>query len=136
MTGPFDFDTPKSKAGIRNVPIPNFLAVELKAHMETFTGPLSTDFIFTTNRGAPLSRRTYGLALRPILDDLGMSHVRPHDLRHAAQTFFAQVGNVAETMNRMGHSSVAAMAIYMHSTQENGRDVAQRLDAMHAEGLG
>jgi integrase len=60
-------------------------------------------------------------ALVPALKSSGVQHVRIHDLRHFAGTQVARVGNLVETMNHLGHSTVTASLRYQH--QVNGRDV-------------
>ena len=47
--------------------------------------------------------------------------MRLHDLRHFAGTMTAQVGNLVETMERLGHSTPAASLRYQ------AQQVAQRV---------
>ena len=56
--------------------------------------------------------------------------VQIHDLRHFAGTQTARVGNLVETMARLGHSTVKANLTYQQMV--NGRDVevAEALSAL------
>jgi integrase len=48
-----------------------------------------------------------------------------HDLRHAGNLFIADAGaNLRELMERMGHSSSRAALIYLHSTSDRQRTLA------------
>jgi integrase len=53
---------------------------------------------------------------------IGRKGVRVHDLRHFSGTQTARVGNLVETMGRLGHSTVKASLIYQQIV--SGRDVA------------
>ena len=63
------------------------------------------------------SREYFAHALAAI----GRDKVRVHDLRHFAGTQTARVGNLVETMGRLGHSTVKASLIYQSIV--SGRDV-------------
>jgi integrase len=50
---------------------------------------------------------------------------RTHDLRHTGNLFIADAGaNLRELMERMGHSSSRAALIYLHSTSDRQRTLA------------
>ena len=49
-----------------------------------------------------------------------------HDLRHAGNQLTADAGaNLRELMERMGHSSSRAALIYLHSTSDRQRQLAE-----------
>ena len=53
---------------------------------------------------------------------------RTHDLRHAGNVLAAAAGaNLRELMERMGHSTTRAAIVYLHSTDERQRKVADSL---------
>jgi integrase len=56
------------------------------------------------------------------LKSIGREGVRVHDLRHFCGTQTARVGNLVETMSRLGHSTVQASLIYQQVV--SGRDAA------------
>jgi integrase len=54
-----------------------------------------------------------------------------HDLRHAGSTLTAQAGaTMSDLMARMGHSSTRAAQIYLHTTTERDRVVADALNSL------
>jgi integrase len=68
-----------------------------------------------------------------------------HDLRHAGNLLVAAAGaNLRELMERMGHSSSRAALIYLHSTNDRQRTLADliaertrsELDRMQGCGTG
>jgi len=51
-----------------------------------------------------------------------------HDLRHTGNNLTATAGaNLRDLMARMGHSSTRAALIYLHSTDERQREIADAL---------
>jgi Phage integrase family len=55
----------------------------------------------------------------------GLLGIHSHDLRHAGNLFMADAGaNLRELMERMGHSSSRAALIYLHSTSDRQRTLA------------
>ena len=61
----------------------------------------------------------------PALTATGLTGVHFHDLRHAGNHMVAAAGaNLRELMERMGHSSSRAALIYLHSTDERQRTLA------------
>ena len=55
----------------------------------------------------------------------GLNHVHFHDLRHTGNALTADAGaNLRELMERMGHTSTRAALIYLHSTDERQRKLA------------
>ncbi len=52
-----------------------------------------------------------------------------HDLRHAGNSLTANArANLLELMDRMGHSTTRAALIYLHSTDERQRTIADLID--------
>lgn len=129
--GTLDFDRPKSRAGVRTISLPPFLVPEVERHLELFTESGTTSLVFTTTGGRPLARGAYGDVIRRGLHKINRTYVRVHDLRHTGQMLAALAGaSMAELMQRMGHSTTAAAAIYMHTTTDHGRAVADQLSQM------
>ena len=61
----------------------------------------------------------------PALTATGLTGVHFHDLRHAGNHMVAAAGaSLRELMERMGHSSSRAALIYLHSTDERQRTLA------------
>lgn len=129
----WDFDSPKSRAGRRRVSVPSHVARALADHLARFTADDDTALVFTTSTGAVCRRVAY-LCITRRLDEIGRDDVRVHDLRHTGNTLAAIAGaSPAELMRRMGHSSTAAAQAYIHTAEDHGRAVADRL-AEIAEG--
>ena len=127
VSGRVDYDTPKSHAGKRRVPLPPHVAQALSEHLETYTGPDEDALVFTTRTGGSCIT-VAGPVITRRLDDMGRTDVRVHDLRHTGNTLAAIAGaSQAELMRRMGHSSADAAAGYLHTVEDHGRAVAQAL---------
>ena len=61
-------------------------------------------------------------------DAAGLPGLHFHDLRHTGNAFAAGTGaNLRELMERMGHSSARAAMIYLHSSGERQRKIADAL---------
>jgi integrase len=59
--------------------------------------------------------------------------VRVHDLRHSGQLLAATSGaTLADLQQRMGHSTVNAAMAYAHASRDNGRSIAERMNAQRA----
>jgi hypothetical protein len=59
-----------------------------------------------------------------------------HDLRHTGNHLTATAGaNLRELMARMGHSSTRAAQIYLHSTTDRQREIADALGVLAADEL-
>lgn len=129
----WDYDSPKSEAGRRRVPVPPHVASELAGHLAEYTGPDCDDLVFPTSSGAT-ARRVADDCITRRLDELGRNDVRVHDLRHTGNTFAAIAGATeAELKRRMGHSSSIAAQGYAHAVEDHGRAVADMLTQI-AEG--
>ncbi|RIS63380.1 integrase [Mycobacteroides abscessus] len=125
-------DTPKSGKP-RQVVVPPHIREDIEHHMNSFVAPDDNALLFAPVRGGcHLSDKVVRDALSPALVTVGREGVRIHDLRHFAGTQVARVGNLVETMNHLGHSTVAASLRYQH--QVSGRDVeiAAALSALAA----
>ena len=94
-----------------------------------------TRFSFPADHSCHLSdktfRRYYVAALKDIGRD-GKKKPRPaiHDLRHFAGTQTARVGNLVETMGRLGHSTVKASLIYQGIVSGRDAEIADALSKL------
>ena len=118
-------DTTKSRK-TRNVVTPPHIRSAIKHHLKTRVAKSPESLLFPADRSCHLTdktfRRYFVAALTTIGRD-GKKKPRPaiHDLRHFAGTQTARVGNLVETMDRLGHSTSKASLIYQGVV--NGRDV-------------
>ncbi|MEZ5184779.1 MAG: site-specific integrase [Candidatus Nanopelagicales bacterium] len=127
VAGRVDYDSPKSHAGKRRVPLPPHVASVLADHLGRFTGPDEDSLVFTTRTGGNCVN-VAGPVITRRLDGMGRTDVRVYDLRHTGNTLAAIAGaSQAELMRRMGHASADAAAGYLHTVEDHGRAVAQAL---------
>ena len=134
VAGTLTIDTPKSEAGARTLPLPAFVADELRAHVVEFrpdAGP--SDLVFVTSGGRDVLDG-YSQVVRRALDRIGRTDARAHDLRHSALTSAAEHGATLATLMQMaGHSTPDAAQRYQHATLEHSRRVAAAVDQSAAK---
>ena len=121
------FGPPKSKAGKRTVPFHAMLRAELRQHLDEHVPDDQADaLVFSSPAGTPMRHSNfYRRAWLPAVARAGLSGVHFHDLRHTGNTLTADAGaNLRELMDRMGHSSTRAALIYLHSSGERQRTLA------------
>ena len=115
----------------RPVVIPPHIRAGLLKHLDAHVGDGDDALVFTSHStgkhvDSETFRRLFNTALVGIREG-----VRVHDLRHFAGTMTAQVGGtVAETMNRLGHSTVAASMVYQHAVDQRDREIAAALSRL------
>lgn len=134
VAGALTVDTPKSEACARTLPLPAFVADELRAHLVEFrpdAGP--SDLVFVTSGGRDVLDG-YSQVVRRALDRIGRTDARAHDLRHSALTSAAEHGATLATLMQMaGHSTPDAAQRYQHATLEHSRRVAAAVDQSAAK---
>jgi integrase len=134
---PLFFAPPKSDAGKRLVAIPPMILPDVLSHLDTFTPPGADGLLFTSPTGKLLRHPNFrrGVWL-PALAASGLD-VHFHDLRHTGNVLVAEAGaNLRELMERMGHSTSRAALIYLHSTSERQRRLADAVAARVQAELG
>lgn len=88
--------------------------------------------IFASSTGAPMDagnlRRTFARLVR----DVGLPHLRFHDLRHTAATLMLRAGVHPKVVSeRLGHATVSVtLDTYSHVLPDLQRDAAQALDGV------
>ncbi|HUC23931.1 MAG TPA: tyrosine-type recombinase/integrase [Streptosporangiaceae bacterium] len=113
----------KSRAGRRVVDFADLIVPDLREHLRSVPpGAL----VFTSPEGFALSNSNFRRRVwAPALAAVGLEGVHIHDLRHTGNQFTADAGaNTRELMARMGHDSDRAALIYMHSTDQRQRALA------------
>ncbi|MGO8883128.1 MAG: tyrosine-type recombinase/integrase [Streptosporangiaceae bacterium] len=117
---------PKSDAGRRTVVVPAMILPDVTLHLASFTPPDSDALAFTSPGGKPLRHSNFRSRIwLPALAATDLPGIHFHDLRHAGNLFIANAGaNLRELMERMGHSSSRAALIYLHSTNDRQRTLA------------
>jgi integrase len=130
----YSFRPPKSRAGVRVVAFPELIVSDLREHLDWL--PASAALVFASSTGSPLSHSNFrNRVWLPSLAAVGLEGVHLHDLRHTGNQLTANEGaNPKELMARMGHDSERAALIYLHSTAERQRALADAVgDAARAE---
>ena len=135
MNPPFKFGPPKSKAGVRTVPFPELIVPDLQDHLEWVPFPVS--LVFCSSTGTPLSHSNFRRRVwLPALAAVGLEGVHVHDLRHTGNQLTANAGaSPKQQMARMGHDSERAALIYLHSSAERQRTLADEVGRMAAAEL-
>jgi integrase len=129
-------DTPKSKKG-RKVVTPPHIRPAIKHHLATYVAKEPDALAFPADRSCHLSDKTFRRYFAAALKDIGRDgkkKPRPaiHDLRHFAGTQTARVGNLVETMGRLGHSTVKASLIYQGIVSGRDAEIAEALSELAA----
>lgn len=128
-------DTPKSGKS-RNIVIPPHIRGALKHHLDTHVKAEDEALLFPAARGGcHLNDTVFAKShFRPALAGIGREGVHLHDLRHFAGTMTSRVGGtVAETMRRLGHSTVSASMAYQAAVDQRDVEIAAALSRL-AEG--
>ncbi|MDS1116021.1 tyrosine-type recombinase/integrase [Gordonia westfalica] len=125
---------PKSRAGIRSVPLPDSLVGVLAARIE---GRVRTEAAITSPKGARLSRENWVRAVRwrEQVTALGYPTLRVHDLRHTYASLARAAGADLRLLQvAMGHSSITVTAHTYADLFDGELDaVADALDARLTE---
>jgi integrase len=128
--GEYRVDTPKSGKG-RAVVVPPHIRDDLRNHLATNVGPRPDALLFPAARGGHMNDRVFSREyFAAALKSIGREKVRVHDLRHFAGTQTARVGNLVETMGRLGHSTVKASLTYQPIVTGRDHEVAEALSRL------
>ncbi len=148
----FNVNTPKTKAGIRKVPMLSFvkeafeeerkrqweLRIKCKAKIDGFT-----DFIFVDPKGEALHGRILNKVINRVIRDCNdkereksespevlLPHFSCHNLRHTFTTRMCEAGvNIKVMQDCLGHKDVTTtLGIYADVTKELRRDEFAMLD--------
>jgi integrase len=121
-------EEPKSRAGLRDVPIVEALAAMLEQHLEDL-GPTEGDAVFVSPVGTWMSKSNfYRDAWKPTRAAVGHPQLHVHDIRHtAASLLLAHSGaSLAELKFVLGHSQIA------HTVDLYGHLVPGRLEGLRS----
>ena len=99
-------DNPKTKAGIREVPIPKNIRNEIIEQLK-LANTHKDNLLFVSNAGTYASPANANHVLKRICKDLGIYDISSHSLRHTFATRCIEAGMRAVALQRlMGHSDV------------------------------
>ena len=137
MRPPIIEDTPKSRK-IRKVLTPPHIRPAIKHHLATYVAKEPDALVFPADRSCHLIGKTFRRHYIKALDAIGRDgkkKPRPsiHDLRHFTGTQTARVGNLVETMGRLGHTTVKASLIYQGIVAGWDAEIADALSELAKE---
>ena len=132
------FQDPKTKASRRDIPLPNGVLEELKAHKarqaqeKLLIGEAyqDNDLVFCTPDGKPLDPRNILRLHTALLKNAKLPHISFHDLRHQFATLLLDEGIHPKVVQEMlGHTKISTtLDIYSHVSTELKEKAANRLD--------
>lgn len=135
---------PKSKAGKRDVPLPDDLVKAFRVHRReqlriraeegdrwapfTSANGETVDLVFSQRNGKALDARKDHAAWKKFLADNGVDEVRVHDSRHTAATVLLLMGVPGRVvMDIMGWSQMSMLTRYQHVLDEMKVDAARKI---------
>lgn len=121
LDGKWLLGTPKSKAGLRTVALPDYPRPVLIEHMYRYVLPGAGALVFATKSGRPLYNPNWCSTFARAKRQIGLDDCHFHDLRHAAATLAAQSGaTLKDSMARLGpfHS---ACGTDLHALRHHAR---------------
>ena len=137
---------PKTAAGDRVIPLPQWICDDLAAMLATrraTLGPAGVDgpaFLFVTRYGNPVNRdKLRERVVRPALRKAGLPDtIRTYDLRHSHASLLIDLGaNPLAVAQRMGHSDPAmTLRVYGHLFEGVQEHLTEQLDALREANAG
>ncbi len=134
VAGGSGFGTPKTRAGVRTIPVPPEIVELLSAHLAAFPAG-DGGLVFMMSTGPPVSRSQWSDAYRAACAEVGVEgRTRTHDLRHvAASSLIASSLSVAAVQAVLGHASAGeTLDVYTHfwpRDEERTREAIGRASA-------
>ncbi|WP_250031990.1 tyrosine-type recombinase/integrase [Paractinoplanes maris] len=123
---------PKSKAGVRTVPLPKVALPVLKQHMSAHVGEAAEAFVFTGESGRNIRRGNFNKLVKwpDAVTAIGAAGLHFHDLRHTGNSLASRAlgASLRDIMARMGHDSPRAALIYQHTNWEADHGIADAID--------
>lgn len=123
-------DSPKSGKG-RTVTVPPHVQPILLTHLAAHVADDPEALLFPAAKGGcHLNDRVFRDYFTAAAKAIGREGLSVHQLRHFAGTQAARVGNLVETMARLGHSTPRASLIYTQMVNGRDAEIAAALSAM------
>jgi integrase len=132
-----EFGPPKTRAGVRTIPVPAFVTDMLAAHLAEF--PAGADgLVFTTATGRSIPRSNWADRYRGACASVGITgRTRTHDLRHVAASALIATGlSVSAVQAVLGHASPAeTLEVYTHFWPADEERTRAAIESFAAEWL-
>jgi len=127
--GHLSFGPPKTKAAVRSVPLPLFVAEELSCLACATTEPDA--LVLRSPEGAPIRPTTFRRRFwAPAVQAAGLAPLRIHDLRHTAVSLWIALGAHPKQIAVLaGHTSVSVVLDrYGHLYPQQDEELMERLE--------
>lgn len=121
---------PKSQAGYRMIPLPEFVITALANHLEHHGAALS-GLVFTRDDGRPHDPSKDNHAWHAALEQAGLPSVKLHAARHTTATLLLELGVDPKVVQAiLGHSTVVMTHAYQHVSIEMQRRAMDSMGGM------
>lgn len=112
---------------VRPLSIPPQAVDAIRAHL-TSSGRLLDEPVFMHSRGGRMHYDTARRIFASIRTSRGLEDFTLHDVRHVSLTAYGQTGaNIAEIMQRGGHSDMRTALRYQHASRERDRALVEKM---------
>jgi integrase len=117
-------DKPKTKASLRDIPIPSMLVSLLRDQKDLANG----EFVVSDGTGF-VSPRTFSYRFHRVLDKSGVSPINYHALRHTFATRCIELGMDVKSLSEiLGHANVSiTLNTYVHPSMDYKRAQMEKL---------
>jgi integrase len=137
IAGEISFGPPKTKAAVRSVPLPRFVADEVS---QVATANVAADrLVFQSPEGLPIRATLFRRRFwAPAVEAAELAPLRIHDLRHTAVSLWIADGaNPKQIAVMAGHTSVSVVLDrYGHLYPQQDDELMDRLERRIARGAG
>ncbi len=121
----YDIGEPKTKSGIRMIPLTKIAEEALRNQQVVMQGIVPAeekyrDFVFLNKEGYPIRDECYNQVIAKICDKVGIRRISVHILRHTFATRCIEGGIKPKTLQTiLGHSDLSmTMNIYVETTKD------------------
>lgn len=125
---PYLITTPKNRASVRKILLPDNLIANLAAYKKSLSTPLPTDFIFGGK--LPLAENTIVRRLVQYCNISNVKVIRIHDFRHSHASLLISMGeSIVMVAKRLGHSNIEqTLNTYSHLMPNQEAEMIGRLN--------
>jgi integrase len=127
------FDTPKTRASRREVPLTPAMTRALQAHRVSCRDTANEALVFATRRGTPLaSNNLRKRQLHPASQRAGLGSIDWHSLRHTHGTLLHEQGTPLRVAQaQLGHSHMTTtLQVYTHASGSAQRQAVDHLESL------
>ena len=105
--------------------------IQLEARLKAGTALIDRDLVFPNTHGDYLLPTTLAGQFARLLKDVGLPHMRFHDLRHSAATLLLSMGVPMKVVQELlGHSNFSITAnVYSHVLPSMQQEAMDKMDA-------